>query len=58
MAKHLNLTLLMPDIVAAILDDALPDGVRLSALLTNPPVLWEEQRAALGKLPAAPRGLR
>ena len=54
-AKHLNLTLLAPDIVAAILDDALPDGVRLSALLTNPPVLWEEQRAALGTTPAPPR---
>ena len=54
-AKHLNLTLLAPYIVAAILDDALPDGVRLSALLTNPPVLWEVQRAALGVTPAPPR---
>ncbi len=54
-AKHLNLTLLAPDIVAAILDDALPDGVRLSALLTNPPVMWGEQRAALGTTPAPPR---
>ena len=54
-AKHINLTLLAPDIVAAILEDALPDGVRLSALLTNPPVLWEEQRAALGVTPAPPR---
>jgi hypothetical protein len=51
-AKHLNLTLLAPDIVAAILEDALPDGVRLSALLINPPVLWENQRAALGTRPA------
>ena len=55
-AKHLNLTLLAPDIVAAILDDALPDGVRLSALLINPPVLWEDQWAALGKVPAPHRG--
>ena len=54
-AKHLNLTLLAPDIVASILEDALPDGVRLSALLINPPVLWEEQRAALGTTPAPPR---
>ena len=46
-AKHLNLTLLAPDIVAAILEDALPDGVRLSALLISPPVLWEDQRATL-----------
>ena len=57
-AKHLNLTLLAPEIVAAILDDALPDGVRLSALLINPPVLWEDQRAALGKMPALPRARR
>ncbi len=54
-AKHINRTLLAPDIVDAILDDALPDGVRLSALLTNPPVMWEEQRAALGETPAPPR---
>lgn len=54
-AKHINLTLLAPDIVDAILEDALPDGVRLSALLINPPVLWEEQRAALGTTPAPPR---
>jgi hypothetical protein len=54
-AKHLNLTLLAPDIVAAILEDALPDGVRLSALLINPPVLWNEQRAALGVTPAPSR---
>ena len=54
-AKHLDLTLLVPDIVAAILEDALPDGVRLSALLINPPVLWEDQRAALGTTPAPPR---
>lgn len=54
-AKHLNLTLLAPDIVAAILEDALPDGVRLSALLINPPVSWEDQRAALGTARAPPR---
>ena len=54
-AKHINLTLLAPDIVAAILADTLPDGVRLSALLTNPPVLWDDQRAALGTTPAPPR---
>ena len=54
-AKHINLTLLAPDIVAAILADTLPDGVRLSALLTNPPVLWDDQLAALGTTPAPPR---
>ncbi|WP_425562683.1 hypothetical protein, partial [Lysobacter hankyongensis] len=50
--------LLAPDIVAAILEDALPDGVRLSALLINPPVLWEEQRAQLGTAPAPHRAGR
>ena len=54
-AKHLNLTLLAPDIVAAILEDALPDGVRLSTLQINPPLLWDEQRAALGTTPAPRR---
>jgi len=53
-AKHLNLTLLAPDIVAGILDDVLPDGVRLGALLINPPVQWEDQRAAIGVTPALP----
>jgi hypothetical protein len=47
-AKHLNLTLLSPGNVAAILEDALPEGIRFSALLMNSPVLLEEQRAALG----------
>ena len=58
LAKHLNLTLLAPDIVAAILEDALPDGVRLSALMISPPVLWEDQREALGTTPAPPRAKR
>jgi hypothetical protein len=47
-AKHFNLTLLAPDIVAAILDEALQGGVRLHALSINPPALWEDQRPALG----------
>lgn len=49
-ARHINLTLLAPDIVAAILDETLPDGVRLHALSINPPALWEDQcrwRAAI-----------
>lgn len=46
-ARHVNLTLLAPDIVAAILDETLPDGVRLHSLSINPPLLWEEQRRAL-----------
>jgi hypothetical protein len=31
-------------IVAAILDDALPDGAILFDLAVDPPALWEEQR--------------
>ena len=43
-ARHINLTLLAPDIVAAILDETLPEGVQLLSLAINPPMLWEEQR--------------
>lgn len=43
-ARHINLTLLAPDIVAAILDEELPDGVRLHALSINPTALWDSQR--------------
>jgi hypothetical protein len=39
-ARHINLILLAPDIVAAILEDALPDGVSLLSLAINPPMLW------------------
>lgn len=46
-ARHINLTLLAPDIVAAILEEDLPDGVRLRALSINPPALWEMQRQSL-----------
>ncbi|WP_374296939.1 LacI family transcriptional regulator [Sphingomonas sp.] len=46
-ARHINLTLLAPDIVAAILDEELPDGVRLHGLSINPPALWDKQRRAL-----------
>jgi len=48
-ARHINLTLLAPDIVAAILDEELPDGVRLHVLSINPPVQWEEQRRWLAR---------
>jgi hypothetical protein len=43
-----NLTLLAPDIVAAILDDELPDHVTLFDLAVDPPALWDEQRARIG----------
>ena len=43
-ARHINLTLLAPDIAAAILDETLPEGVQLLSLAINPPMLWEDQR--------------
>jgi len=42
-----NLTTLAPDIVAAILDDALPNPVTLFDLAVDPPALWDEQRERL-----------
>jgi hypothetical protein len=42
--RMLNLSTLAPDIVAAILDDAVPAHVTVHDLAINPPVLWEGQR--------------
>ncbi len=47
-SRMMNLTMLAPDIVAAILDDALPDHITLFDLAVDPPALWEEQRQRLG----------
>ena len=38
-----NLTTLAQDIVAAILDEALPNHITLFELAVDPPALWEEQ---------------
>lgn len=46
-----NLTTLAPDIVAAILDDVLPNAITLFDLAVDPPVLWEEQRILIKKVP-------
>lgn len=43
-----NLTTLTPDIVAAILDDALPNHVTLFDIAIDPSALWEGQRVRLG----------
>ena len=43
-SRMVNLTTLAPDIVAAILDDALPNHVTLFELAVDPPALWEAQR--------------
>ena len=48
MCRMLNLTTLAPDIVAAILDEALPQHVTVHELAISPPVLWEEQRERTG----------
>jgi hypothetical protein len=42
-----NLTTLAPDIVEAILEDALPDNLTLFDLAVDPPALWDEQRIHL-----------
>jgi len=42
-ARVLNLTTLAPEIVEAILDDALPDGTFLNDVGINPRLLWQDQ---------------
>ena len=46
-SRMVNLTTLAPDIVAAILDESLPDHVILFDLASGTPLLWDEQRALL-----------
>jgi hypothetical protein len=46
-SRMVNLTTLAPDIVTAILDDALPNHIALFDLAVDPPALWEEQRERL-----------
>ena len=46
-SRMVNLTTLAPDIVAAILDDTMPNHVTLFDLAVDPPALWEEQRSRL-----------
>jgi len=46
-SRMVNLTTLAPDIVAAILDESLPDHVTLFDLASATPLLWDEQRALL-----------
>lgn len=47
-SRMVNLTTLAPDIVAAILDDALPDHLTLFDVAVDPPALWDEQRRRVG----------
>ena len=46
-SRMVNLTTLAPDIVAAILDDAMPNHVTLFDLAVDPPTLWDDQRERL-----------
>lgn len=46
-SRMVNLTTLAPDIVAAILDESLPDHVTLFDLASGTPLLWDDQRALL-----------
>ena len=46
-SRMVNLTTLAPDIVAAILDDSLPNHITLFDLAVDPPALWEEQRGRI-----------
>lgn len=46
-ARLLNLTMLAPPLVAAILEDTLPSGTTVNDLAINPPLLWHEQEARL-----------
>jgi hypothetical protein len=48
-SRMVNLTTLAPDIVAAILDDAMPNHVTLFDLAVDPSALWEEQRRRVGR---------
>ena len=47
-SRMVNLTTLAPDIVAAILDDALPNHITPFDLAVDPPALWDEQRKRVG----------
>jgi len=46
--RLLNLTLLAPDISAAILDGREPSGLSLEKLTRNMPLSWDEQRRRFG----------
>ena len=46
-ARHINLTLLAPEIVVAILDEAVPEGVQLLMLAINPTLQLGEEREQL-----------
>ena len=48
-SRMVNLTTLAPDIVEAILLNALPDDLTLFDIAVDPPALWDEQRVRIVK---------
>ena len=52
-SRMVNLTTLAPDIVEAILEDALPDHLTLFDIAVDPPALWGEQRLILTEVQRA-----
>jgi len=46
-SRMMNLAMLSPDIVEAILDDTLPDHLTLFDIAVDPPTVWDEQRLLL-----------
>ncbi len=54
-ARLLNLTLLAPDIVEAILDGREPSGLSLGKLARGLPTAWAEQRKAFAPHTYAPQ---
>ncbi|WP_413894003.1 LacI family transcriptional regulator [Candidatus Skiveiella danica] len=51
-SRMVNLTTLGPDIVEAILQNALPDHLTLFDIAVDPPALWEAQRLRIWGLQA------
>ena len=47
-SRMVNLTVLAPDIVEAILEDKLPPDTKLFDLAVDPPTLWDDQRRRIG----------
>lgn len=40
-SRMINLTMLSPYVIAAILDDTLPDNITLLELAADPPLVWD-----------------
>lgn len=54
-SRMVNLTTLAPDIVAAILDETLPENVSLFDLAVDTPLSWEEQRRRVAEAADQPK---